>query len=271
VQQLPDNRAERVMKAFAEAYPDKVGTAEERDGDWCVRVYGITFFYCNGRLLPESLRLRENDYDPQPFYGYPAELPVWKAPSAEQTARMKSWSDQRDRRPPRRNQLFFDALWLVHNRKEAEDSLRKVTFLDREVAVHQMIVEPLARVNVRIQELSRSNTAVRNWVRGLRSISCWNWRNIAATESRSFHSYGAALDLQAPTQRGMESYWLWSSQKGLDWWAVPYSMRQHPPQEVIKAFEENGFCWGGKWPMYDTMHFEYRPEILIYNGILKKR
>ena len=27
-------------------------------------------------------------------------------------------------------------------------------------------------------------------------------------------------------------------------------------------FERHGFIWGGKWHHYDTMHFEYRPELL---------
>jgi hypothetical protein len=48
---------------------------------------------------------------------------------------------------------------------------------------------------------------------------------------------------------------------------VPYSKRLHPPEAVIKAFETFGFVWGGKWLFYDTMHFEYRPEILILNNI----
>jgi hypothetical protein len=28
-----------------------------------------------------------------------------------------------------------------------------------------------------------------------------------------------------------------------------------------------GFIWGGKWLFFDTMHFEYRPEILILSGM----
>ena len=28
-------------------------------------------------------------------------------------------------------------------------------------------------------------------------------------------------------------------------------------------FETHGFIWGGKWYHYDTMHFEYRPELLM--------
>jgi D-alanyl-D-alanine carboxypeptidase-like protein len=35
------------------------------------------------------------------------------------------------------------------------------------------------------------------------------------------------------------------------------------PWEIIRIFESHGFIWGGKWYHYDTMHFEYRPELLI--------
>ena len=37
--------------------------------------------------------------------------------------------------------------------------------------------------------------------------------------------------------------------------------RWNPPDPVIRAFEKEGFIWGGKWPLYDNMHFEYRPEL----------
>jgi hypothetical protein len=30
----------------------------------------------------------------------------------------------------------------------------------------------------------------------------------------------------------------------------------------VEIFERHGFIWGGKWFHYDTMHFEYRPEML---------
>ncbi len=34
------------------------------------------------------------------------------------------------------------------------------------------------------------------------------------------------------------------------------------PWPIVLVFEKNGFIWGGKWHHYDTMHFEYRPELL---------
>ena len=32
--------------------------------------------------------------------------------------------------------------------------------------------------------------------------------------------------------------------------------------EIARVFERHGFIWGGRWYHYDTMHFEYRPELL---------
>ena len=32
--------------------------------------------------------------------------------------------------------------------------------------------------------------------------------------------------------------------------------------EIVEIFERHGFIWGGKWYHYDTMHFEYRPELI---------
>jgi len=37
-------------------------------------------------------------------------------------------------------------------------------------------------------------------------------------------------------------------------------------EKFVSAFEHQGFVWGGKWLFFDNMHFEYRPEILIFSG-----
>jgi len=36
---------------------------------------------------------------------------------------------------------------------------------------------------------------------------------------------------------------------------------------VVKVFEHFGFVWGGKWFYWDLVHFEYRPDLLILNGM----
>jgi hypothetical protein len=261
------NRAEVIMKALSLAYPGRIGAAVIRNGDWAVPVYGEWFYYAEGRLLPENLRSRAAEYDAQPFYPYSAELPAWKAPDAAQNERFKNMSQRRRDNPPKRSQHFYDALWRSATRAEANFHQKTIRFLGQSIMVHYSILEELALVEERIQTEARTNAQVRNWMNSIVSSTAWNWRSIAETESRSFHAYGAAVDLQMKAQTGMESYWLWTAQKNIDWWSVPYTKRQHPPQAVIKAFEDYGFIWGGKWLLYDTMHFEYRPEILIMNGM----
>jgi hypothetical protein len=81
----------------------------------------------------------------------------------------------------------------------------------------------------------------------------YNRRDIAGTDRLSPHSWGIALDLHKGT------YWRWSRVSGP---MELLALRSAYPWEIIAAFEEQGFIWGGKWYHFDTMHFEYRPELL---------
>jgi hypothetical protein len=37
----------------------------------------------------------------------------------------------------------------------------------------------------------------------------------------------------------------------------------------VKIFLEENFIWGGHWDRYDTMHFEYRPELINLSKYIK--
>jgi hypothetical protein len=263
----PGSRAEEVMKALAAAYPDRVGPAEFRGDDWAVPLRGVWFYYAGGRLLPEDLREKADEYDPQPFYTYPEELPPWKPPAPEESQRMRDMMDRRRLNPAKRSQRFFDDLWRAHSKEESWDRVKQIRFLGFPVLVHYSILEELSLVEEQILKESRTNAGVKQWIENIKSIDGWNWRNIAATVSRSFHSYGAAIDILPKSQGGLETYWQWSARTNPEWWTIPYSRRFHPPAEVIKIFESFGFVWGGKWTTYDTMHFEYRPEIFFLSKL----
>ena len=43
-----------------------------------------------------------------------------------------------------------------------------------------------------------------------------------------------------------------------------FEWRNRIPPEIIDIFERHGFIWGGKWYHFDTMHFEYRPELIEF-------
>lgn len=77
-------------------------------------------------------------------------------------------------------------------------------------------------------------------------------RVIAGTNNRSMHAYGAAIDLNAK----QSDYWRWQGTLAHPIW------RNRMPYEIVRIFEKHGFIWGGRWYHYDTMHFEYRPELI---------
>ena len=268
---VPD-RAELVMRALAQAYPDRIGPAEFRDGDWAIPLGGQWFYYAGGRILPEELKGMAAEYSTLPFYNYAAELPPWNPPDAEYSARMREMTERRrnttgNRQTTRRSQYFHEALWRIRNREESWERMKQIYFLGHRISAHYSILKELSLVEERIQKEARTSSRVRQWVDSLSTVSSWTWRNIAESESRSFHSYGIAIDLLPRNTGGLETYWLWTAQHTPEWWTVPYSRRYHPPDEVIRIFESFGFIWGGKWMVYDTMHFEYRPEIFILNNI----
>jgi hypothetical protein len=80
----------------------------------------------------------------------------------------------------------------------------------------------------------------------------FNYRHIAGTARLSPHSYGIAVDIAvAPSH-----YWQWEAGG-----AALY--KNSIPYTIVEIFEKHGFIWGGKWYHFDTMHFEYRPELLL--------
>lgn len=90
----------------------------------------------------------------------------------------------------------------------------------------------------------------------LRSSGAFYWRKVRGAPRLSAHSYGIAFDIAVPHA----DYWRWSHPKASETDSITY--RNRIPAEIVRIFERHGFIWGGAWYHYDTMHFEYRPELL---------
>jgi hypothetical protein len=261
-------RAEQVVRALLAAYPRQIDRVEFRNGDWALMLRGTWFYYAEGRMLPENLLAGASQFSPQPFYNYRGgDLPPWRDPTAEETARYRAMVNNRSSNPPRRSSVFFDSLWQAGSRDEAYRRVKSIRFLGKPVMVHYLILENLALVEDQILTAAKTDSGVQAWINSLHTVEGWIWRDIADIQSRSFHAYGLAIDLLPRSLGSRETYWLWAQRKRTDWWNVSYNNRYHPPAAVIQAFEKYGFIWGGKWLFFDTMHFEYRPEILILGGI----
>jgi peptidoglycan L-alanyl-D-glutamate endopeptidase CwlK len=89
----------------------------------------------------------------------------------------------------------------------------------------------------------------------LKTGGTFNWRPIAGSEQLSAHAFGIAIDIDPD----FSDYWRWNG-PGDHEKPIPYKNRI--PHRIVEIFERHGFIWGGKWYHYDTMHFEYRPEML---------
>lgn len=87
----------------------------------------------------------------------------------------------------------------------------------------------------------------------------FEWRVIANTNRLSLHSFGMTIDINAP----LTQYWQWDLKDAGKPVTEdePLGYRNTVPWEIVSIFERYGFIWGGKWYHYDTMHFEYRPEL----------
>ena len=264
-------RAEIVMRAITDAYPDVIENCEFRNDDWAVLLRGTWYYFAGGRLLPESHIEKTEEYRSYQFYNYPEELPPWKQHSPEEIERFKTWTTARSQSTIRRADFFLNALWQANTRTETENKMARFNFLGRPVRLHHLLREKMTTIETQIRDAAKTDSQVQVWIDSLGPLSGYAWRDIADTRSRSYHSYGIAVDLLPRSLVGKQAYWYWTSQYRADWWNVSYNERYHPPAVVIRIFEDNGFIWGGKWTLFDTMHFEYRPEILMLSGRTPER
>lgn len=83
----------------------------------------------------------------------------------------------------------------------------------------------------------------------------FNYRNIAGTSRKSPHSYGIAIDLAVAHSH----YWRFSYPRADEHSQIEYQSSYN--MTIVEIFERHGFIWGGRWYHFDTMHFEYRPEM----------
>ena len=276
------SRAELIMTTLAKVYPWRIERAEFRNDDWALLMGGIWYYYANGAMLPEDLVERASEFTSSfGIYNYQSELPPWREPTAEENERYRQQESSRNNntannsrntnnetRPQRqRSYHFHEGLWQAGSHAESSQRVTVIRFLGNSLTIHRGIVEVLGLVEARIRDAARVDQEVQAWIDSIGTMHGWNWRNVANSQSRSYHSYGIAIDILPKSLGGKETYWQWAAQGGREYWNIPYEDRYHPPDAVIKAFEAYGFMWGGKWARFDTMHFEYRPEVFIMSGL----
>jgi hypothetical protein len=155
-----------------------------------------------------------------------------------------------------RYQPFFDKMYGNCHKGEVKPKLAHVDWLPRHgggVLRVTSVNKVADRFEAVSAELDKLPDRFVKYVVPLASKG-YNCRAIVGTTRPSVHGHGIAIDINV----AWSNYWRWRRTA-----AGGYAYENRIPWEIVEVFEKHGFIWGGKWYHYDTMHFEYRPELLL--------
>ena len=199
------------------------------------RIYlqnGKSFIYDDGRKKSFKQLLNHPDIEDMFKFKYPRGFNIKLS---------KNYDPGRVRYEPLFKEIYG------HSAKEVKKHLTTINWFGQKIKVTKVngVDRALRAVRNDLAKLPKSYKKFLTPIGGT-----FKWRYIAGTKRLSVHSFGAAIDINVK----YSAYWRWS--RGA------YKYQNRIPKEIVKAFERHGFIWGGKWYHYDTMHFEYRPELL---------
>jgi len=148
-----------------------------------------------------------------------------------------------------RNDRFFRKIY-GNSAAEVKKHLTTISWFGQKIRVTTInsVDRQLRAVERDLRKLLKKHPEYKKYLTPIGGT--FKWRKIAGTDRLSVHSFGAAIDINVT----YSAYWRWSKGR--------YRYRNRIPLPIVKIFEKHGFIWGGKWYHYDTMHFEYRPELL---------
>lgn len=262
------------LQIFRKAYPDIIFNSEydESQNDWKITILNnnkkFIFYWNNGSFIPPEEMIYKNEYWTLLYnYDYKKPLIDPSTYSNEKIEHLKNFSSAENRKNGKGTPMFFfDAIYDSFTRASVEKHIVNINFLGFSVNVHERLVTPLSEVEKRINQEASKDAQIKVFLKTLNKNEGYFWRIIAGTNRKSFHSLGIALDIQPKSYNGKEVYWSWAKDKNpKNWMFTKLSDRWMPPQKIIDIFEEEGFIWGGKWTIWDNMHFEYHPELILFN------
>ncbi len=154
-----------------------------------------------------------------------------------------------------RNEAFFKKIYGA-TKDEVRSNLVEITWCPKTIG-QKLLVTKINGVDRQLQKISAELDALPAFTDYVRKIGgTFNWRFIKGTTRLSLHSFGMTIDINT----AYSHYWQWDCACTTEDVALTY--RNRIPAEVVAIFERHGFIWGGRWYHYDTMHFEYRPELM---------
>lgn len=138
-----------------------------------------------------------------------------------------------------------------HSAAEVQKRLKKVEWFGQQIKFS--IVNGCSDS---LRAVAREISKHPHYLKYMKYSSTFYWRTVRGAKRQSAHSYGIAIDINTK----YSNYWLWTNRGAKEKDKIKYE--NIIPMELVHIFERHGFIWGGRWYHYDTMHFEFRPELL---------
>ena len=238
----PDPDLPAGLRCLWIAYPDQICQVRDNSIVWCD---GTEMPYDDGRSRQSHEELLNSaDLEDMMSMAYPVgeKYPI-PVPVNFEPGRV-------------RNETFFRKIY-GETRKAVKKNTALISWTPSTTG-KKLRVTTINQVHKKLEavaaELTRLPPRLRKYVE--ETAGTFNWRKIKGTTRMSMHSFAVAIDVGVP----YSDYWRWvrPSKKG---GVLPY--RNRFPIDIVEIFEKYGFIWGGKWYHFDTMHFEYRPELLV--------
>jgi hypothetical protein len=237
----------RAADATRDTLADRLERLVARYPDHLARIEGDDLVWRDGTRMPTGARLPE-----RPFAQMLADASLADQLRQAYAPGPPAGPPPREHSPGRLRHTAFFTKMYGDCRAAAGGPRRNVTWMPRsapqplQVATTNDVATRLERVIAALETLPDRTRA--HLVPSAGTYAC---RAVADTGLPSMHGTGAAIDIATRHS----DYWFWARARG----DIPY--RNRIPFEIVEAFEAERFVWGGKWYHYDTMHFEYRPEL----------
>lgn len=220
------------------SYPRITGMAADAAGQWLVFADGRRVLYAaasaQGGAAPSPeeawvVDVRTSMAEPYPLEPQRPETPLGVSPGRRRS---------------------YDLLQTLYGStaKEVGGHLEQARLLGQRLPLARDAAQAMNRASAVLAPQTLQNPRLK---RLLQVDGGFTWRRIAGENRLSPHAFGIAFDISP----GIATYWRWSKLR-------PHPLQKSYPEAIVKAFEDQGFIWGGKWHEYDLMHFEYRPEII---------
>ena len=232
------------LAALLKAYPEHLASADSNTLYW---KDGTAMRYDDGLKGKNALDLLNNpDLEDQFLYPYPKGAAYLPIPRPNDPGRI--------RYEPFFLKMYGDSKQAVQKNLRTIVWMPKVHNVSLQVTTVNGVDKKLEAISEELQKLDPKFYPYLANPGGT-----FNWRLIAGTKRMSMHSFGMTIDINV----AHSDYWRWAVKDPQEDGTRPIPYKNRIPLEIVAIFEKHGFIWGGKWYHFDTMHFEYRPELLL--------